>query len=67
MRRHADHPGRNPSLDRVARGIGDEIQGTVESRTDLMVMGHPAVDLVVNTDRGTVYERLVVGAAACTR
>jgi hypothetical protein len=56
----ADYPGRNLSLDRVAEGIGDEIDGTVQSRTDLTVMGHPAVDLVVKTDRGTVYERLVM-------
>lgn len=56
----ADYPGRNLSLDRVAAGIGDEIEGTVLSRTDLMVMGHPAIDLVVKTERGTVYERLVV-------
>ncbi len=57
---YADYPGRNLSLDRVAGGIGDEIEGTVQSRTDLMVEGHPAVDLVVTTERGTVYERLVV-------
>jgi hypothetical protein len=57
---YADYPGRNLSLDRVADGIGEEIDGTVESRTDLTVMGYPAVDLVVKTERGTVYERLVV-------
>lgn len=57
---YADYPGRNLSLDRVADGIGDELEGTVLSRTDTMVMGHPAVDLVVKTDRATVWERLVV-------
>jgi hypothetical protein len=57
---YADYPGRNLSLDRLADGIGDELEGTVQSRTDLMVMGLPAVDLVVKTERGTVYERLVV-------
>jgi hypothetical protein len=57
---YADYPGRNLSIDRLADGIGDELEGTVESRTDLMVMGHPAVDLMVKTERGTVYERVVV-------
>jgi hypothetical protein len=57
---YADYPGRNLSLDRLADGIGAEIDGTVQSRTDLMVLGYPAVDLVVKTERGTVYERLVV-------
>jgi hypothetical protein len=57
---YADYPGRNLSLDRLADGIGEELKGTVESRTNLMVMGHPAVDLVVKTERGTVYERVVV-------
>ena len=57
---YADYPGRNLSLDRIADGIAEELEGTLESRAAATVMGYPAMDLVLKTDRGTVHERLIV-------
>jgi hypothetical protein len=48
------------SLDGAVKGAADNIDGTVQTRTDTTFMGHPATDVVIKAPEGIVHTRLVL-------
>ncbi len=47
-------------LDAAADGSANQINGTIESKTDTTFLGVPAKDVVISTDGASVYERIFV-------
>jgi hypothetical protein len=48
------------SLDGAVKGAADNINGTLQSRTDTTFMGHPATDIVIKSSDAVVHNRLVM-------
>jgi hypothetical protein len=58
---YTDYPdGFEPEgvLEAAAQGSADNVNGRIQSSTDLTYLDHPAKDVVVTTDEATIHERL---------
>lgn len=45
-------------LEAAAQGSADNVNGTIQSNTDLTYLDHPAKDIMVTTDEAMIHERL---------
>lgn len=58
---YVDYPkGVRLSLDAGAEAAASGLNGTVQSKTTTTFMGHPTVDVVIDTPEGPLYQRLVL-------